>query len=279
MAEDAGDVFDEPSDSLKAFRHFLFKVKGLPVDGKAAATADYIDGISSNGLFSAYFAFGILMFQSHAVNPVVANKIKKVYKELESQDGFSKESKASLTSIFNLIFTDSRTSDVETVLRNGTKIDAKFVKRLATGKIEQDTLMSFSAYMKELGLAKDWRRQIQSNIDDPTNLTHSHIKDFTEKIAKSRLPFYNDELMTSSKRAKKFAANHFSNDSEDWLVHWCAKPAEENMAFFRKLNQSGANFTNSPGDDVTHLVLDRSVDMASLANADKYSLDCDFIFL
>merc|ERR1712071_742035 len=168
-AEDVGDVFDEPSDSLKAFRHFLFKVKGLPVDGKAAATADYIDGISSNGLFSAYFAFGILMFQSHPVNPVVANKIKKVYKELESQDGFSKESK--------------------------------------------DSLMSFSAYMKELGLAKDWRRQIQSNIDDPTNLTHSHIKDFTEKIAQSRLTFYHDELMTSCKRAKKFATNHFSNDS------------------------------------------------------------------
>jgi len=276
MADEAD--FGEPGTGLKAFRHFVFKIKELPDDTKAAATAQYIDAINDHELFLRYFALSLLMFQSHSVNANLTNQLKDIMKKIDTTGAYSSDSKVTLASVFDIIFGVSKTSQVEAVLKGCTKIDAKFIKRLACGKIEKNNLMPLSAYLKELGLSKHYRKQVQQSLDSPEELTHEHLKSFAETVAQARQPFYYESVM-ASKRAKNFNKTHITNTSEDWMVCWKASNTDQNMAFFRKLNQSGANFTNIPSSEVTHLVLDKDTDMINLADGNQFSHDCDFIFI
>jgi hypothetical protein len=253
----------ELDNTFRSFRRFLHKIKTAEPSEKASLLTESIELINDLDLFKNALTLTIYCFMDEHVDVKLSTEFQEKIKSM-------KPATTSSLTIENVV-TESDSNSIPYILSKCTEVDAKFLKRIYSGKVEKKNLCSLPDFLKELGVYKKWKRDIGPDLNK------KRVDAFVSEMVKERAKFM-EKCVMESKRCKKFATTHLNDSCEEWLVVVKSDINDASLGLIKKLSQDGANFTNEFGDEVTHVIFDKDVD---LAGYDEFGLsqECEFIFL
>lgn len=257
---------DEPfklDTTFRSFRRFLHKIKTAEPSKKAFLLNESIELINDLNLFKNVLKLTIYCFMEEHVDTRLSTEFQEKIKSMKPGEI------SSLT--IDDVITENNNCDL--ILSKCTEVDAKFLKRIYSGKVEKKNLCSLPDFLKELGVYKKWKREIGPDLNK------KRVDSFVTEMVKERAKFLEEHVM-ESKRCKKFASTHLKKSCEEWLVVVKSEINDCSLGLIKKLSQDGANFTNEFGDEVTHVIFDKHVDLGEYGDFGVgLSQECEFIFL